>query len=90
MKKILVAGIAAAALAGCSTTVTAPSITAGIAAGCAAGQVVAAAAQVNVAAVNKPGVAADIALAQQLASTDCAAALQAIAAAKAASAPVSK
>jgi len=88
MKKILVAGLlaGAAGLAGCTFDQATPYI----AAGCAAGQIVAATAQVNVAAVNKPGVAADIALAQQLASTDCAAALQAIAAAKAASAPVSK
>jgi len=88
MKKILVAGLLAGAtgLAGCTFDQATPYI----AAGCAAGQVVAATAQVNSSALSKPGVAADIALAQQLASTDCAAALQAIAAAKAASAPVSK
>lgn len=67
-------------LAGCTFDQAAPYV----AAGCAVGQIAAATAQLNAAALNKPAVAQELALAQQLAQTDCAAALQAIAAAKAA------
>lgn len=86
MKKLLLAALAAAGLAGCSFDQAAPYV----AAGCAAGQVALSTAQLNATAVNKAQVAKDLAAAQTLASSDCVAAQAMIAAAKAAAAAPAK
>jgi len=69
-------------LAGCTFDQAEPYV----AAGCAAGQIAAATASMNAAALNKPKVAGYISQGQQLAASDCTAAMAMIAAAKAAAA----
>lgn len=61
-------------------------VNAAITAGCAVGQITASTAGLNATALNKPKVAAQIANAQNLAATDCPAALTAVNAAYAAAA----
>lgn len=70
----------------CGFACTQAQLTAGVTAACAVGQITAATAGLNATALGKPKVAAQIAAAQGLASTDCPAALAAISAAYAAAA----
>lgn len=86
MKKFLALAILLGGWSLCGFACTQAQITAAITGGCAVGQITAATAGLNATAMGKSSVAAQIANAQALATTDCPAALAAVNAAFAAAA----